>query len=77
MNSYHKTNNFLRFEVTTGVLMNFISWDITFNIQLQVNLRFGRTYRFHLQGRVIGKSRNPVKQVANVSFLVYSSTTEV
>jgi hypothetical protein len=46
-------------EVLTAVVMkSTIFWDITLCSPLSANLRFGGTYRPHLQGRKISRARN-------------------
>jgi hypothetical protein len=52
----------LRFEVlTTMVMKNTIFWDITPCSPLEVNRRFGETYRLHLQGRKISQRETSLK----------------
>jgi hypothetical protein len=47
----------LGFEVLTAVSMkSTIFWDITPRSPLNVNRRFGATYRLHLQGRRISRA---------------------
>jgi hypothetical protein len=49
----------VRFEVLTAVVMSSsIFWDITPYSPLNVNWRFGRTFRLHLQNRKIKLARN-------------------
>jgi hypothetical protein len=48
-------------------------WDITPCSPLKVNLRFGRTYRFHLQGQRISQGRNQ-RERRWLCLTVYCST---
>jgi hypothetical protein len=52
-------NNSVEFEFLTAVVMkNSVFWDITPCSPLEVNKRFGRTYRLHLQCRGVSQGRN-------------------
>jgi hypothetical protein len=51
------TNLLVGFEVLTAVVMkSSIFWDITPCSTLNVNRRFGETYRLHFQGRKISRA---------------------
>jgi hypothetical protein len=50
---------YIEFQVLTAVVMkNTIFWGMTPCSPLSANRRFGRTYRFHLQGQRISQARN-------------------
>jgi hypothetical protein len=73
----------LGLEVLTAVVMETsIFWDITPCSPLNVNRRFGRTYRLHLQGRRISEATNQRKALLASCFmpvycLAYSSTLKM
>jgi hypothetical protein len=57
--AYKTTGKIVGFEVFTAVVMkSTIFWDITPCNPLEVNPRFGETYRLHLQGRRVRQARN-------------------
>jgi hypothetical protein len=68
-------------EILTAVVMkSTIFWDITPCSPLEVNRRFGGTYRFHLQGRRISGARNQPEsrwQAELVPCSAYSSTLKM
>jgi hypothetical protein len=66
------------FEVlTAAVLKSTIFWDITPFSPLRVNRRSGRTYRLHLQGWKISRSRNQSESRWQAVLAICSSETSV
>jgi hypothetical protein len=63
------------FEVLTVVVKSTIFWDITPCSPLNVNRRFGETYRLHFQGRRISWARN--QRESPLLWSTYSSTLKM
>jgi hypothetical protein len=61
-----------------GVLKSSVFWGITPCSSVNVNLRFGRIYRLHLQGRRASEARIQLKTGSKQSScLAYSSTLKI
>jgi hypothetical protein len=54
-------NIVVAFEALTAVTKSFIFWNITLCSPCQVKLRFGETYRLHLQGKKYAKQTTSIQ----------------